>query len=297
MTLILETGAGVQNANAYVTTAFIDSYLSNRNRSTENGWDTATSPQKDAAAIAASQYVDSRFGQRFLGVKTATFDGRSSEGKVEFAGLPNALDLITIGSTTYTFVAALSTLTSDNEVLIGATAVDMAARLVGAINQDGAHDVHSSNIRSNHEVGATVNDTIPTQVDLVALQEGESGDDIPLSTAAANTSTVGMINGLDYGSQNLEWPRSGIRDKSGTSIVGIPRNLKWAVAEYAVRSHNAELFQDPAVDAGSRPVTFEKVGPLETKFSDSGSLDLLIRPYPAADYLLKMYLTAVGAIR
>lgn len=296
MTLILETGAGVQNANSYVTTAFIDAYLSNRNRSTENLWSTQVDAVKEAGAIGATQYLDNRFGQRFLGTKTANFDGRSAEGIVEFAGLPSDTETIIIGATTYTFVTALSTLTADNEVLIGANAAAMATNLTAAI---GATDttLHSSNIRANHDLSAAVNATTTTQVDLTASQEGESGNDITLSTAATNVTATGMINGLDYGSQNLQWPRAGIRDKNGLSVVGIPRNLKWAVAEYAVRAISAELFQDPAVDASSRPVTFEKIGPIETKFADGGSLDLLIHPYPAADYLLKSYLTAVGVMR
>ena len=34
MTLILETGGGVQAANAYITVAFLDAYLTERDRAT-----------------------------------------------------------------------------------------------------------------------------------------------------------------------------------------------------------------------------------------------------------------------
>jgi len=293
MTLILETGAGVQNANAYVTTAYIDNYLSNRNRSTENSWDTATSAQKEAAAINATQYLDNRFGSRFLGVKAVAFNGRSAEGIVEFAGLPVADETIVIGATTYTFKSSLSTLTSVNEVLIGADAAAMATNLVAAI---GATDttLHSSNVQANQDITAAIN---ATTVDLTAAQEGESGNDITLSTAATNVTVTGMINGVDYGSQNLQWPRTGVKDSRGLTVVGLPRNLKWAVCEYAIRAHNAQLFQDPTTDASGRTVTFEKIGPIETRFTEGSTIENLIRPYPAADYLLKSYLKPAGSYR
>lgn len=296
MTLTLETGAGVHNANSYVTTTFIDNYLSNRNRATENSWDTATTAQKEAAAIAATQYIDARFAQRWIGSKKSSFDGRPAEGIIEFAGLPSNDETIIIGAKTYTFKTTLSTLTSDNEVLIGADAAATAANLVSALGQDGT-DVYSDNIRASSEINAAVNADTDTQVDLVAIQDGESGNDITLDAdSVTNVTATGMINGLDEGVQNLQWPRTGVYD-TGVAVVGIPRNLKWAACEYAIRAHSAQLFQDPSVDASGRAVKKEKIGPIETEYTDGSSLDLLIRPYPAADYMLKPYLTTAGTYR
>ena len=102
------------------------------------------------------------------------------------------------------------------------------------------------------------------------------------------------INGLDYGSQPLAFPRSALRDDAGRLVIGIPRDLKIACAEYAVRAHASPLAPDPSIDASGRAVTLEKIGPIETRYSEGGSIDFVIKPYPAADYMLKGYLKAIG---
>lgn len=284
MTLILETGAGVQSANAYVTTAFVDNYLSNRNRSTENGWDTAATNVKEAAVISATQYIDNRFALRWKGEKEVYFKGQFAEAIISASGQPNDDDTIVIGAITFVFKTTLSTLTSEKEVEIGATVADTISNLVDVINAE------------SQDAGAEVNETTNTQIDLTALQEGESGNDITFSTAIAGWGLTGFVNGVDDGAQRLQWPRCGVYE-GGRAVVGIPRGLKWAVAEYAVRAVSSELFQDPTVDPSGRAVIKEKIGPIETEYAEGAALDLLIRPYPAADYMLKPYLKPTGAIR
>lgn len=53
MAFIVETGAGVADANAYVTVAELDAYWVDRNVTLTN-----TDPEKQAAIIVATQYVD-----------------------------------------------------------------------------------------------------------------------------------------------------------------------------------------------------------------------------------------------
>lgn len=297
MTLIIETGAGVQDANSYVSTSYIDTYLTERDRGTENGWDTATAPQKEAALIKATQYIDHRFGGRFKGTKLTTFSGRYSEGIVEFSGLPSDTETIIIGNTTYTFVTTLSTLTSQNQVLIAADAAGMAANLVSAITRDGSTGVYSDNVLINQDATAMVNSDVDTTIELTARQAGTSGDDIVLSTAATNVTVTGMLNGVDYGSQRLEFPRAGLFDRSGKQVLGIPQQLKWATCEYAIRANDAELWFDPVIDASGRSVTAEKIGPIETVFSEGAAINNPVKPYPAADYLLSAYLKPAGVVR
>ncbi len=295
MTLILETGAGVYTANAYATETFVDSYLTERNRSTENSWTSLVTAVKEAAIIAATQYIDQRWGSRFKGTKLAYFDGVEAQGTVDFTGQPANDEVVVIGSWTYTFKTTLSTgLTSTNEVLIGATQAASLDNLVAAINGTTNDSVYSTNIVANRSATATEDGTTVT---LIAIQEGTSGNDITLSTDVTGATATGFLNGREFGSQPLEFPRSSLFDRSGISVIGVPLKLKQATAEYAVRSASAELFSDPSVDASGRAVVKEKIGPIETQFAEGASLDLIITPYPAADYLIKEYIHPAGIMR
>lgn len=301
MTLVLETGSGIRGANSYVTAAYVTAYLTARNRQTQNSWSTSSSTVQEAACIAATAYVDFRWGPRFKSSRLATLGGEYAKATLEFAGLPSNAETITIGESTYTFVSSLSSgLTSNYEVLIGADAAATAEALNAALNaiSDNAGALFSENVLGNVSCGAEVNSATDTQIDLTAAQIGLSGNDIPLdASGATNVSATGFMNGADEGVQPLEFPRHLLYDRNGIRVVGIPRNLKDACAEYAVRAVNAELFQDPTIDATGRALTRKKVGPLEWEWADGASLDLILRPYPAADRLLIEYITQVGSMR
>ena len=71
--LILETGEGVAQANAYVDPLFITQYLESRNRSTEGGWTSADNATKEAAAIAATDYIEIRWGHAFKRITVSFF--------------------------------------------------------------------------------------------------------------------------------------------------------------------------------------------------------------------------------
>lgn len=97
--------------------------------------------------------------------------------------------------------------------------------------------------------------------------------------------------------QPLSFPRLGLRDRVGQTVLGIPENLRRATAEYAVRAMASALMPDPVTDPSGAMVTSkrEKVGPIETSMSFSVLQGFrLLKAYPAADRLLTEYLSGGG---
>jgi len=88
--------------------------------------------------------------------------------------------------------------------------------------------------------------------------------------------------------QTTQWPRVDAYDQDRRLVVGIPREVKEACAEYALRALSAPLLPDPSSDfTGSRvKMKKEVLGPLEetTQYTDSALYQL--PRYPAADNLL-----------
>lgn len=66
MALVVEDGTGKPLANAYIDVAFADAYFAAR---AQAQWATYTQEQKEAAIIAATDYIDVRFGPRMRGTK------------------------------------------------------------------------------------------------------------------------------------------------------------------------------------------------------------------------------------
>lgn len=98
--------------------------------------------------------------------------------------------------------------------------------------------------------------------------------------------------------QALEWPRAG----AGFLDSEVPVKLERACFEYAVRALTAELAPDLKVDASGLSLFAKKkkVGPIETEYaaqqSGLGSTPMLIRPYPAADMLLRGLLYSSNSV-
>lgn len=69
MTLTVEDGTGLANSNSYGTLANATTYFADRANTT---WDEADDDLKTAALIRATDYIEARFGQRFLGTKLVT---------------------------------------------------------------------------------------------------------------------------------------------------------------------------------------------------------------------------------
>lgn len=93
--------------------------------------------------------------------------------------------------------------------------------------------------------------------------------------------------------QSLSFPRIQLFYPSTSVLVtGIPRDLKFAVAEYALRSLTISLMPDPIRDDTGGEVTRkrEKIGPIEDETVYLPGLNN-IPSYPAADRLLTKFLS------
>lgn len=89
-------------------------------------------------------------------------------------------------------------------------------------------------------------------------------------------------------SQTTQWPRSNARDLDRYYINDIPREVKDATAEYALRALAGDLVDDPDRDATGQKVQSksEKVGPIEQAVTFVGGAAFVMPVYPMADNLL-----------
>lgn len=303
MTLILEYGSGAIDSNAYVDAAFVTSYLTERGRETENSWDTALPAAQEAAIIAATDYIDTRWGGRFSGTRNVFWSGSPAQALLTLTGIPIADETLIVGNQTYVFKDALTQLAND-EILIGVDADETTTNIIAAVEaEDTAGVNYSEALLVNIAANAQLQEGQTAVIIFTSRQEGSNANSIPLSTAATNiTVTAGFQNGTDQGPQALEFPRALLFGHRGLRITGVPLKVRHATAEYAIRAHAATLFKDPTIDDTGRAVTGkrEKVGPIETetKYEDGATLSNLIRPYPAADRLLSEFIKPAGmAIR
>lgn len=94
--------------------------------------------------------------------------------------------------------------------------------------------------------------------------------------------------------QALSFPRTGIG-----SDGAVPIGVRKAAAEYALRALTVTLAPDPVTQPNGQTVamTRRKLGPLETevRYHEAGSVAVL-KPYPAADMLLRPYLLLTGGL-
>lgn len=298
MTVVVETGAGVRNANSYVDSAFVSAYLAARNRNTD--WDAATDAVQDAAVIAATDYVEKTFGRLVPGVREFEFAGVVAEGSILFTGLPSAGETLVLGDQTYTFRSTLTSPAVADEILIGVDAAGTASNVRDAIAADAANEgtTYSTGTSQNRHATAELSSATVT---LTAAADGESGNLTTLGGTASNVTLTAFSGGKDGGSQPLTLPRVGLYDESGRAVLGIPRDWKWGVAEYAERARLATLDPDPTVDptGASLQSVREKVGPIEEErvFVPGTHLSQQIRPYPSADRLIRKFTLPPGTFR
>lgn len=89
MAFTVETGTGVANANSYIDVAYADSYFTDRGNT---GWTGATTQAKQIALIKATDYIETRWGRRFLGSGPLTeTQGLSFPRLDTFSGIPEGL--------------------------------------------------------------------------------------------------------------------------------------------------------------------------------------------------------------
>jgi hypothetical protein len=288
MAVIIETGVGVRGANSYVPVSYVTAYLSARNRADENGWTASSSSAKEGAVIAATDYIDKRFGPRFKGLPSVVFDETYATASLNFTGIPGANETLVLGDDTYKFVTSLSG--AAYEVLRGASGALTAANLGAAINgAAGAGVAYGLGTPQSRHGGATLAGAVLT---LTAKAQGSSGALTVLQGPATNVTVTGFSGGSDGGLQPLCWPRAYAYDQQGNEILGIPDKLKQAVAEYAVRSVSLPLMADPDSTVVNVTSKTEVVGPITESYKFSSSVKIPV--YPAADRILTSLLLGSG---
>ncbi len=297
MAFLIEDGSGVVNANAYVTEAFALTYLTDRNRETENTWSTRTAAVRRAAIIAATDYIEKRWREHFKGSKKF-LALLLAKGVLTFSQNPTATETVVIGSVTYTFQTALSTA---NDILIGADASVTLDNLAAAITaSSGEGTLYGTGTVVHPDASASAFD-LDTLV-IEAKVDGLAGNLIATTTTvtAATLTAATLLGGSDVGlRQPLSFPRLNLSDIDGVSITGIPARLKQATVEYAVRAVAAILQPDPTVDLTGRTVIGkrEHTGPIEeeTRYQEGGRISIT-KPYPAADALLGDFIRLGGTL-
>ena len=302
MTVVVESGSGVIGANAYANAAYVTTYLTTRSR--ETAWSALTSAQRDSYVVAATDYIEKRWGHRFLGIRQYAFDDVPAIASIVFADAPVADEVLAINDFTYTYKAALSTDSPQGnnfEVLLGSAGADSASNLYDALvaSADNAGSTfQTGTVANRHVIGVTLE---TATIALTSVAPGASGNYNTLTGPLTNVTLTTWAGGIDGGSQALSFPRLGLYNWSGRKVEGVPLKLKQAMAEYADRVRTATLDPDPVFDdqGGSITKLREKVGPIEveTEYSDGTHGRVLIRPYPAADRLLDEYVQPAGVIR
>ena len=123
----------------------------------------------------------------------------ASQGVVTFSGQPSDTQTITIGATTYEFVASL---VGANDVLIGASTAATLANLVAAVNgAAGEGTTYGTGTVAN--ASATAVATSGTVITLTAITAGTAGNSIALSETASNVTVTAFAKGADSKVDNL----------------------------------------------------------------------------------------------
>jgi len=72
MSLIVEDGTGLENANTYISLTYADTYHSELGNA---DWTGADQADKEAALLRATQYIDGKHGRRWVGRKKTAEQG------------------------------------------------------------------------------------------------------------------------------------------------------------------------------------------------------------------------------
>lgn len=143
MALVVEDGSGVASANGLCSLAFADTYFTDRANA---AW-TGTEADKSSAIIRATDYIETRFGRRFIGSKMV--DTQALSWPRDDAD-PAAEDEVPIevqkACAEYAVRALSTTLAPDPSVATGA-AVTSVRKVVGPIETE-THYSESATIRT-----------------------------------------------------------------------------------------------------------------------------------------------------
>lgn len=297
MAFIVENGSGILDANALASVSFVTNYLTDRGRETENSWSTATTAQQQQAIVAATDYMEGRFRDRYKGQKEF-LSLKFAKGTLTFVGNPSDAETVVVGGRTYTFNTVLG---GADSILIGASASASLDNLIAAINNtDGEGVTYGTGTAVHPDVTASAfeGDTLIAE----AKSFGLAGNSIATTTtvSGASWSSATLIGGNDVGRrQPLSFPRVNLLDRDGVRITGVPDRIKQAVAEYAVRARASTLQPDLTTDVTGGQVIRkrERVGPIEeeTQYLEGGRI-MTFKPYPAADVLIDEFLQPGGLL-
>jgi hypothetical protein len=292
MAFTVEDGTGIKSANAYVTVQELKDYHADRGNTVTGG---AGDQQK--ALVKATDYLDKRFGPRFKGIRQYS-SLTTARSTLSASANPADADTVTIGSVTYVI---LDTLTTANDVQRGANAQETLLNLLAAINGSGTEGVEYGTGTVEHP-DAAAEQLTNDRVLVFARADGTPGNGLATtvsSTALSFNFAVTTGGSDDSAPQPLEFPRSSLHDRYGNLVRGIPRPLKQAVSEYALRILNgATLDPDPVFDASGRIIrrSRDKVGPIEVEAEYEPGGALQVQAHPAADNLIRDYLTPLGGV-
>ena len=279
MSIIVEDGSGIYEANSYAGLSYAHSYLHRRNRHTT--WDAASMAVREAALIAATDYIDKRFGSVFLGYKKFTELSVAASNYLNFNSKPTNGNTVTVGSVTLTFV---SNAPGAGEVEIGA---DIAATIVNLLTALTSHpEVNSETAGSNAII--VRNKLTGEQPDILCS----------VSSSHIEWDYNKLIGGVDSTEQMLEWPREGAVSRVAIPFIGVPEKLRQATVEYAFRAMTETLMPDPVTGDTGQEIrrVMEKVGPIETETAYSATVRQIFKKYPEADRLLGELIGPAGGV-
>lgn len=279
MSMIVEDGSGIYEANSYAGLSYAHSYLHRRNRHTT--WDAASTAVREAALIAATDYIDKRFGSQFLGHKQYLEIAVAASNYLNFNSQPTNGNTITIGTVTLTFVNGSP---GAGQVEIDADIATTIGNLLTALSTHPEVDAATA--------GATS----------IIVRNKLAGEQAEILCSVVSNHLVWdydkLVGGIDSAEQMLEWPRDHAVSRVGVPFIGIPEKLRQATVEYAFRAISGSLMPDPVVGDTGQDIRrqFEKVGPIETETAYSASVKQVFKKYPEADRLLGELIGAVGGV-
>lgn len=275
MTLIVETGEGVHEANAYHDLAFAQAYLTARGR-----WNDDVPPVTDADIIAAADYIEKRFGSRFPGTRTV-LEATYATARIVFEAVPVENNHLVLGDMTYTFKDVSSEL---NDVMIVAGDLVMTlANLIMAIETS-----------ENPAISAvTVLTGQPTTLQATSAVLGRMGNATHIGGDLQGTTLPTFMGGYNAGPARLSFPRVDGYDREGFKLEGVPFILMEASVEYAVRARENPLLPNVSTSGGVLRRR-ERVGPIEEDIQYSAPSSSVQQAYPAADELLRPLLLRTG---
>lgn len=231
-------------------------------------------------------------------VEGQTVAAKAATGTLQFSANPTADETVTIGSTTYKFVASVA---AANDVAIGGNVVSTMGNLMAAINAepDGAGDAYGTGTTANASASASVSTDDVTVI--TALTAGTAGNSIALTTTSSVITTSGatLTGGAAAGAGaavNAEFAGvvafsyyATVQNDGGyayTSLdVNLPVKQKGYITALFSSIEGAEFGKPVALDS-TKPGMFKVaeeddvvVGKINKVFPEYGTCEILLKEF------------------